>query len=274
MPPAVEKAVKDGSRSMVAIHMEGTTIPHTVKGHFGAAQVVLVPAGPGTGVIAGAAVRAVCEACGIRDILTKSFGSTNPINLVKATIDALKQLRSQERSRAAAGSLAVMNLNDVHRGIHKNKSRKRIGRGPGSGHGKTAGRGHKGQGSRSGSARSPIFEGGQMPLVRRIPKRGFNNRFAETVAIVNLGDLEQQLPERRGSHARDAPRPRRLVKGRYDLLKVLGNGELTKKLKISAHQFSRRRWRRSRRPAAQAVVLPGKAPVVKNKMKAKSRSEP
>ena len=95
VPPAVEKAVKDGTRNMLPIHMEGTTIPHTVKGRFGAAQVVLVPAGPGTGVIAGAAVRAVCEAVGLRDILTKSFGSTNPTNLVKATIEALQELRSQ-----------------------------------------------------------------------------------------------------------------------------------------------------------------------------------
>jgi len=86
-----------------------------------------------------------------------------------------------------------MNLNDVHHGIHKNKSRKRIGRGPGSGQGKTAGRGNKGQGSRSGSSTSPIFEGGQMPLVRRIPKRGFNNRWAETVAIVNLACLEKNF---------------------------------------------------------------------------------
>ena len=95
VPPSVEKAVKDGTRNMVPVHLESTTIPHTVKGRFGAAQVVLVPASPGTGVIAGAAVRAVCEACGIRDILTKSFGSTNPINLVKATMDALGQLRSK-----------------------------------------------------------------------------------------------------------------------------------------------------------------------------------
>jgi len=95
VPPAVEKAVKDGARSLVPIALEGTTIPHVVKGRFGAAQVVLVPAGPGTGVIAGAAVRAVCEACGISDILTKSFGSNNPINLVKATISALQTLRSR-----------------------------------------------------------------------------------------------------------------------------------------------------------------------------------
>jgi small subunit ribosomal protein S5 len=95
VPPSVEKAVKDGTRNMTSIHLESTTIPHIVKGRYGAAKVILVPAGPGTGVIAGAAVRAVCEACGIRDILTKSYGSTNPINLVKATMDALGQLRSK-----------------------------------------------------------------------------------------------------------------------------------------------------------------------------------
>ena len=94
VPPAVEKAIKDGSRSLVEIPMQGSTIAHPVEGNFGAAKVVLVPAAPGTGVIAGAAVRAVCEGCGIRDILTKSFGSTNPHNLVKAAISALQQLRS------------------------------------------------------------------------------------------------------------------------------------------------------------------------------------
>jgi small subunit ribosomal protein S5 len=95
VPPAVEKAIKDGARNLQDIPMEGTSIPHMIRGHFGAAEVVLVPASPGTGVIAGAAVRAVCEACGIRDILTKAFGSTNPTNLVKATIDAMRQLRCQ-----------------------------------------------------------------------------------------------------------------------------------------------------------------------------------
>ena len=95
VPPAVEKAVKDGSRNLVSIAMEGTTIPHQVEGTFGAAHVILVPASPGTGVIAGSAVRAVCEACGIRDILTKSFRSNNPTNLAKAAIGALQQLRSQ-----------------------------------------------------------------------------------------------------------------------------------------------------------------------------------
>jgi small subunit ribosomal protein S5 len=95
VPPSVEKAVKDGTRKMVPIALQGTSIPHVVEGRYGAAQVVLIPAAPGAGVIAGSAVRAVCEACGIRDILTKSFGSNNPINLVKAAIGALQQLRTQ-----------------------------------------------------------------------------------------------------------------------------------------------------------------------------------
>jgi small subunit ribosomal protein S5 len=103
VPPAVEKAVKDGTRSMVEVPMQGSTIPHVVQGHFGAARVVLVPASPGTGVIAGSAVRAVCDACGIRDILTKSFGSTNPHNLVKATIEALQSLRSQSEVERLRG---------------------------------------------------------------------------------------------------------------------------------------------------------------------------
>jgi large subunit ribosomal protein L15 len=164
-----------------------------------------------------------------------------------------------------------MNLNDVHRGINKNKSRKRVGRGPGSGHGKTAGRGSKGQGSRSGSSVSPIFEGGQMPLVRRIPKRGFHNRFADTVAIVNLGVLERnfQVGEEVSPESICA---KAVLKGAYDVLKVLGNGDLSKGLKISAHQFSRSALEKIEKAGGQAVVLPGKKPVVKNKMKSKVKS--
>ena len=80
-----------------------------------------------------------------------------------------------------------MILDDVHRGISKRKRRRRVGRGPGSGHGKTAGRGHKGYGSRAGASRRPGFQGGQMPLFRRMAKRGFNNKaFADVVAIINV----------------------------------------------------------------------------------------
>ena len=94
VPPAVEKAIKDGSKNMKPVNLAGTTIPHEVYGHFGAAKVVLVPASQGTGVIAGAAVRAVCEAVGIHDILTKNMGTSNPTNVVKATLNALHQLRN------------------------------------------------------------------------------------------------------------------------------------------------------------------------------------
>lgn len=103
VPPAVDKAVKDGSGKMLPVQLEGTTIPHEVIGAFGSARVVLVPAGPGTGVIAGAAVRAVCEACGIHDILTKSYGTANPTNVVKATIDALMKLRTKSEVERLRG---------------------------------------------------------------------------------------------------------------------------------------------------------------------------
>lgn len=103
VPPSVEKAVKEGMRSMVEINLHEGTIPHSVKGRYGAAQVILIPANPGTGVIAGSAVRAVCEAVGIHNILTKSFGSNNPITLVKATIAALQSLRHQQEVERLRG---------------------------------------------------------------------------------------------------------------------------------------------------------------------------
>lgn len=103
VPPSVEKAVKEGSRSMMDVLLEGGTIAHPVEGRYGAAHVVLVPASPGTGVIAGSAVRAVCEACGIQNILTKSFGSNNPVNLVKATLAALQQLRTRSEIERLRG---------------------------------------------------------------------------------------------------------------------------------------------------------------------------
>jgi large subunit ribosomal protein L15 len=163
-----------------------------------------------------------------------------------------------------------MNLNDVNRGIHKNKSRKRIGRGPGSGHGKTATRGSKGQGSRAGYSLLRVFEGGQMPLVRRIPKRGFNNRWAETVAVVNLDVLERNFAG--GEEVTVASlRNKSIIGGRYDQVKILGNGELTKKLKIAAHRFSQTARDKIEKAGGEVVVLPGKKPVVKNKMKKKAQ---
>jgi small subunit ribosomal protein S5 len=103
VPPAVEKALKHAQRNMITVPMEGHTIPHKVWGHFGTSRVVLIPAGEGTGVIAGMAVKAVCDACGIRDILTKCYGSTNPHNVVKATVEALKSLRSRSEVERLRG---------------------------------------------------------------------------------------------------------------------------------------------------------------------------
>lgn len=97
VPGAIEKAVKDARKKLQAIDLMGETIPHQVRGHFGAAKVVMIPAAPGTGIIAGSAVRAVCECLGIRDLLTKSFGSNNEKNLVKAAFEGLMQLRTRER---------------------------------------------------------------------------------------------------------------------------------------------------------------------------------
>lgn len=132
-----------------------------------------------------------------------------------------------------------MILNDVHTGIQKRKPRKRVGRGSGSGHGKTSGRGHKGYFSRSGSKRRQGFEGGQMPLFRRVAKRGFNNAaFADRVVIVNVGQLEKAFDD--GTEITvDLLVGRGMVPSRHDALKVLGDGELSKKFVVKANHFSK-----------------------------------
>ena len=132
-----------------------------------------------------------------------------------------------------------MQLHDVHQGIHKRKKRKRIGRGIGSGHGKTSSKGHKGHSSRQGFKANPLSEGGQMPLARRVPKRGFfNSAFKKDYAIVNLSSLEACYEA--GSIIDEAAlRTRGLVKGRHDDgVKILGNGEVTKPLVVHAAKFS------------------------------------
>lgn len=100
VPPAVEKATKDATETLkrqARVSLRGETIPHRVIGRFGASRVIMIPAGPGTGVKAGPGVRDVLEAAGVRNILTKTHGSTNPINLVKATIAGLLALRTREQ---------------------------------------------------------------------------------------------------------------------------------------------------------------------------------
>jgi small subunit ribosomal protein S5 len=98
---AIRKGIFQGKKSLFKATLKGTTIPHEVVGHFGAARVLMKPALPGTGVISGGAVRAICEAVGIKDILTKSLGSDNAINVVRATLDGLRRLMEMEETHAA-----------------------------------------------------------------------------------------------------------------------------------------------------------------------------
>ena len=157
-----------------------------------------------------------------------------------------------------------MNLDDVNRGIHKHRRRKRVGRGVGSGHGKTAGRGHKGQGQLAGWTAHPAFEGGRTALFRRIPKRGFHNQFAKVVAEINVGRLGGLFAE--GAEVTPAAlEPTKLLPTQYDVLKVLGHGELKKKLRVSAHRFSATAAEKIRQAGGEVVLLPGPAPVVRNK---------
>jgi large subunit ribosomal protein L15 len=132
-----------------------------------------------------------------------------------------------------------MQLHDVHDGVRRRKKRKRVGRGIGSGHGKTSSKGHKGHASRQGFKLDPLFEGGQMPLARRVPKRGFvNGAFKKSYAIVNLVDLDRKFAS--GAVIDEtALRAKGLVKGHdFDGIKVLGDGALTKPLEVHATKFS------------------------------------
>ena len=130
-----------------------------------------------------------------------------------------------------------MELHDLHPAPGAKRSRKRVGRGPGSGKGKTAGRGHKGQKSRSGYSRRYGFEGGQMPLVRRIPKRGFTNIFRVEFEIVNLRDLERVFADG-DTVSPEVLAEKGLIRAASKRVKILADGELKKKLTVQAHKFS------------------------------------
>ena len=131
-----------------------------------------------------------------------------------------------------------MELHDLHPARGAKKTRKRVGRGPGSGTGKTAGKGHKGQKSRSGYSRRYGFEGGQMPLVRQIPKRGFTNIFKVEYQVVNLRDLERVFGAG-DTVSVETLIEKGLARGGNVPIKVLGDGELSKKLTVRVHKFSR-----------------------------------
>jgi len=130
----------------------------------------------------------------------------------------------------------IMELSNLKPKKGARHAKKRVGRGPGSGHGKTAARGEKGQKSRSGFSRMRGFEGGQMPLHRRLPKRGFTNIFKKEHAVVNLSDLERF--DNGATVDETALRQAGMVKGKNDGIKILGNGKLSKKLTVVATKFS------------------------------------
>lgn len=129
-----------------------------------------------------------------------------------------------------------MKLHELSPVAGSRKDVKRIGRGHGSGQGKTAGKGHKGQNARSGGGVRPGFEGGQMPLQRRIPKRGFNNIFAKEIVAINVGSLNKF--DNDTVVDADALKAAGLVKNSFDGIKILGNGNLTKKLEVKVNAFS------------------------------------
>ncbi len=159
-----------------------------------------------------------------------------------------------------------MNIIDVNQKAVPSKKARRVGRGTGSGRGKTSQRGYNGQGSRSGFSMNPAFEGGQMPLARRIPKRGFNNKtFRDVVIVVNIGDLELFF-EANSRVTPEAMQEKNLIKRSFDQIKILGGGQLTKPLDISAHAFSVSAKERVEAAGGKVTVLPGKKAVIKNKM--------
>lgn len=149
-----------------------------------------------------------------------------------------------------------MRLEDLRPAKGAVKQARRVGRGPGSGRGKTAGRGHKGQKSRSGYSQRPGFEGGQMPLARRLPKRGFHNLFRTERVAVNVRDLAR-LFEAGASVTPESLRERGVVKNLRDGLKILGHGEIGHALTVRAHAFSKTAREKIEKAGGTCEVIQG-----------------
>ena len=147
-----------------------------------------------------------------------------------------------------------MKLHELQRNIGATHEKKRVGRGPGSGLGKTSGRGQKGQKARSGGSINPVFEGGQLPLYRRIPKRGFTNaKFKTVYAVINLADLNVFED---GTVVTPALlKETGLLKNQLDGVKVLGNGTLEKKLTIQANKFSKEAMEKINKAGSKIEVI-------------------
>lgn len=152
----------------------------------------------------------------------------------------------------------MLRLNTIKAQPGATHKRKRLGRGSGSGHGPTAGKGDKGQLARSGGSVRPGFEGGQMPLYRRVPKRGFTNFARRTQAIMNVGDFEKLAPAafKDKELSLETLRAANEVKGRYDRLVILGNGELTKAFVVKAHRCSPSAVEKIKKAGGSVEILP------------------
>jgi large subunit ribosomal protein L15 len=148
--------------------------------------------------------------------------------------------------------IMALNLSNLRAPKKANENKKRVGRGMGSGMGKTSTRGHKGQGSRSGSSLMRGFEGGQMPLHRRLPKRGFTNIFRVEYAVLGLADIEF-LGE--SELTLDVLKSKGLVKGRNKMVKVLANGELKKAVTVHAHKFSKAAQKAIEAAGGKAILI-------------------
>jgi large subunit ribosomal protein L15 len=144
-----------------------------------------------------------------------------------------------------------MRLEELKPSQGSRKKKKRVGRGPGSGSGKTAGKGHKGQKARSGGVKGPGFEGGQMPLQRRLPKRGFTNIFRKEYAVVNLRDLAAMS----GTITPETMREQGLVKNPKDGIKILGVGDLKSGITVRAHKFSKSAMDKIQAAGGKAEVI-------------------
>jgi large subunit ribosomal protein L15 len=161
-----------------------------------------------------------------------------------------------------------MDLSTVHHGIHKRRLKKRVGRGPGSGHGKTSTRGSKGQWASAGAKKpTPLFEGGQMQLFRRIPKRGFSHAsWDRHYLVVNVGDLDKAF-DNGATIDHEALRQAGLANGPADGVRILGTGDVTKKLIVKAHHFSKSAAEKITAKGGTTEVIPLPKKPKRNKMK-------
>ncbi len=252
VPDAIKKATNSAKNNLIKIPLrEGRTLHHDVVAKDGAGKVLLRAAPSGTGIIAGGAIRATCEVVGIKDIVAKSMGSSNPINVLRACIKGLRSQNSPKNLANIRGKKIAdvtkkaniwfnMKLNTLI--TNRTRYKKRLGRGIGSSKGKTSGRGHKGQKSRSGVA-IKSFEGGQMPLYRRLPKRGFRSFKKKNIALINLSKLQENFTQKKilpntKINLQNLQKTK-LINSKYKKLKLLGSGEIKDKFEVEVNFISK-----------------------------------